>query len=154
MRMLFRLITGSYRVKNIAYRKGETVESSRNLVKVFPNRFVMLRDDPEPDRPNIPTKKHSLSTTEEEDSEQSSSSVLSSEEKKEKKGKKVKKDVIDESWDDMTEDFEQAIAEDLKVYYDGESYKVVNPKFNRILNKKNLPALKDVTSFLKKHLAV
>ena len=154
MRMLFRLITGSYRVKNIAYRKGETVESSRNLVKVFPNRFVMLRDDPEPDRPNIPTKKHSLSTTEEEDGEQSSSSVLSSEEKKEKKGKKVKKDVIDESWDDMTEDFEQAIAEDLKVYYDGESYKVVNPKFNRILNKKNLPALKDVTSFLKKHLAV
>ena len=152
--MLFRLITGSYRVKNIAYRKGETVESSRNLVKVFPNRFVMLRDDPEPDRPNIPTKKHSLSTTEEEDSEQSSSSVLSSEEKKGKKGKKVKKDVIDESWDDMTEDFEQAIAEDLKVYYDGESYKVVNPKFNRILNKKNLPALKDVTSFLKKHLAV
>ena len=157
MRMLFRLITGSYRVKDAVYRKGETVESSRNLVKVFPNRFVMLRDDPEPDRPNIPTKKHSLSTTEEEDGEQSSSSVLSSEEKKGKKGKKekkAKKDVIDESWDDMTEEFEQAIAEDLKVYYDGESYKVVNPKFNRILNKKNLPALKDVTSFLKKHLAV
>jgi len=152
MRMLFRVTTGSYRVKDVVYRKGEMVESSRNLVEVFPYRFVMLRDDPEPDRPNIPTKKHSLSTTEGEDDEQSSPSVLSSETKKVKKGKKVKKDVIDESWDDMTEDFEQAIAEELKVFYDGDSYKVVNPKFNRILNKKSLSKSKDVTLFLKKYL--
>ena len=150
--MLFRVTTGSYRVKDVVYRKGEMVESSRNLVEVFPYRFVMLRDDPEPDRPNIPTKKHSLSTTEGEDDEQSSPSVLSSETKKVKKGKKVKKDVIDESWDDMTEDFEQAIAEELKVFYDGDSYKVVNPKFNRILNKKSLSKSKDVTLFLKKYL--
>jgi len=152
MRMLFRVTTGSYRVKDVVYRKGEMVESSRNLVEAFPYRFVMLRDDPEPDRPNIPTKKHSLSTTEGEDDEQSSPSVLSSETKKVKKGKKVKKDVIDESWDDMTEDFEQAIAEELKVFYDGDSYKVVNPKFNRILNKKSLSKSKDVTLFLKKYL--
>lgn len=147
--MLFRVLTGSYRVKDVVYCKGETCESSRNLVKVFPNRFEMLRDDPEPDRPSIPTKKHSLSTTEEGNDEQDPSSVLSSESKKEKKGKKVE---IDESWDDMTEDFEQAMEEGLKVFYDGESYKVINPKFNRILNKKKLPAPKDVTLFLKKHL--
>ena len=147
--MLFRLLTGSYRVKGIAYRKGETVESSINLVKSFPTRFVLLRDDPEPDRPSIPTKKHSLSTTEGEDGEQSSPSVLSSETKKVKKGKKVE---IDESWDDMSDEFEQAIKEGLKVYYDGDSYKVINPKFNRILNKKKLPESKDVTLFLKKHL--
>ena len=147
--MLFRLLTGSYRIKGVIYRKGETVESSKNLGKVFPNRFEMLRDDPFADRPSIPTKKHSLSTTEGEDGEQSSPSVLSSETKKVKKGNKVE---IDESWDDMSDEFEQAIKEGLKVYYDGDFYKVINPKFNRILNKKNLIKPKDVILFLKKHL--
>jgi len=149
MRMLFRLLTGSYRIKGVIYRKGDPVESSRNLGKVFPNRFEMLRDDPFADRPNIPTKKHSLSTVEGEDGEQSSPSILSSETKKVRKGKKVE---IDVSWDDMSDEFEQAIKEGLKVYYDGDSYKVINPKFNRILNKKKLPESKDVTLFLKKHL--
>ena len=150
--MLFRLLTGSYRVKNVAYRKGDTVESSRNLVKVFPYRFEMLRDDPEPDRPNIPTKKHSLSTTEGEDGEQPSPSVLSSETTKVKKEKKTKKSVIDEAWDDMTDEFPEAADEGLKVFYDGDSYKIVNSKFNRILNKKNLSKAKDVSTFLKKRL--
>lgn len=151
--MLFKVLTGSYRIKGVVFRKGETVESSTNLVKSFPNRFVMLRDDPEPDRPDIPTTKHSLSlTTEGEADEQSSPSALSSETTKVKKEKKVEIDVIDESWDDMSDEFEQATGQGLKVFYDGASYKVVNPKFNRVLNKKDLSKPKNVSSFLRKYL--
>jgi len=155
MRMLFRLLTGSYRVKGIAYRKGETVESSVNLVKSFPARFEMLRDDPELDRPSIPTKKHSPSISEGEDDELSSPSVLSSDTNTVKTSDTVKvskKTVIDESWDDMTEEFPQVADIGLKVYYDGDFYRVINPKFNRILNKKNLTKPKEVRTFLKKHL--
>lgn len=151
--MLFKVLTGTFRTKDGVYRKGDEVEINRDLCKLFPYRFELLRDDPHPSRPAIPTMKHSplVSVGGEEKSEPPTE--LSPDEEMGDVSDNATPTVVQESWDNMTDDFPTASQLGFQVYHDGATFQIVNPKFNKVLSRRKPPkTAKAVNAILNKYL--
>jgi len=144
----FKLIGGSYVEDEKSYSRGAEVLSRHNLVKLFPNKFVLLETLPdlveeevdEFDRPPIPTPK-----------------------KNKVQGAAVPEAPLDPSsaeeepstgyGQDVSADYPKALSNGLNVFRNtaDKGYYIVNPETNEVLNVKAIRK-SEIQPFLDEYL--
>lgn len=116
----FVLTGGGHRESDgTSYTRGEVVESDRDLVALFPNKFAPVG---------------------------TSEAAVAQARAKEKAG--VKEEADDKAGDDITKDFAKADACGVVVRRDGRKYQVYDATDGELLNDEPLTKKSDVTDFI------